>query len=123
MGNKNISETLMALATSTDSKDRFATERLRDIFDDVEIALRARVRRKVVYQALKEDGLDMSFASFELAVYRIRKERSEQQTVVPVAPAAKVAASSYANGEVVAVKPPGMTQAAWIAVQAKTRKS
>ena len=51
MDNNNISERLKALSRG---KNRSATARLREIFDDIEAALSAKVLRKDVHQALVE---------------------------------------------------------------------
>lgn len=83
MSDKNISERLKALATG---KNRSATARLRERFDEIDVALRAGARRRDVYQALKEDGIAITFESFELAIYRLRKGRSEQQKHQPGKP-------------------------------------
>ena len=74
MDDNNISEKLQTLARGT---NRSATARIREIFDQIETALHAGVLRKDVHQALSESGISLSFASFELAVYRIRKERGK----------------------------------------------
>lgn len=71
MGNNDISEKLQSLARG---KNRSATARIREIFNEIENALRAGVPRKDVHKVLMESGISLSFASFELAVYRIRKE-------------------------------------------------
>ena len=76
MDDNNISEKLKLLAKS---KNRSATSRIREIFDQIEAALQAGVRRKDVHKALNEDGFEITLESFELAIYRIRKERGKQQ--------------------------------------------
>ena len=76
MDSENISDKLNALANG---KNRSATARLREIFDDIEKALHAGAHRKDVYQTLIENGFEITFESFELAVYRIRKKRKEQK--------------------------------------------
>lgn len=72
MDDNNISEKLHVLAKS---KNRSATARIREIFDQIEIALQAGVRRKDVHKTLNENGFEITLESFELAIYRIRKER------------------------------------------------
>ncbi|PIV91319.1 MAG: hypothetical protein COZ20_01690 [Gallionellales bacterium CG_4_10_14_3_um_filter_54_96] len=76
MDNNNISERLKALSRG---KNRSATARLREIFDDIEAALSAKVLRKDVHQALVESGFEITFESFELVIYRIRKGRRENK--------------------------------------------
>lgn len=78
MGDNNISERLRVLATGS---NRSATARLREIFDEIEVALRSGVRRKDVHQLLTESGFQISFASFELALYRIRKKKGIMEAV------------------------------------------
>lgn len=80
MGDNNISEKLKALATGS---NRSATARLREIFDEIEAALQSGVRRKDVHQTLTENGFSISFASFELAIYRIRKAREVGKIKTP----------------------------------------
>lgn len=72
MDNNGISEKLKAL---TAGKNRSAVARLRDIFDDIEAAFHAGVRRKDVHKTLNESGFEITLESFGLAIYRIRKER------------------------------------------------
>jgi len=85
MDSYNISEILNELAKG---KNRSATARLREIFDEIEVALQAGVRRKDVYGALIKSGFAISFESFELAIYRIRKERSKRQKYTETKPPA-----------------------------------
>lgn len=74
MDDNNISEKLHVLAKS---KNRSATARIREIFGDIEAAFHAGVRRKDVHKTLNENGFEITLESFELAIYRIRKERGE----------------------------------------------
>lgn len=95
MGNNDISEKLQNLARG---KNRSATSRIREVLDDIEEALRAGVRREDVHKVLVESGIELTFASFELALYRIRRaEKGKQaankfaqgpQMQIPVSPAA-----------------------------------
>lgn len=73
MEKNSVAEALNALATSNENRSK--TARLRDVFDEVERALDAGVRREVVLQSLNDNGLDMGMKSFESAIYRLRKER------------------------------------------------
>lgn len=77
MSKDGLAAVLHALAT--DTKGRPETARLRDVFDDVEIALGAGVTHAAVLQALHDQGFRMGMASFRSALYRIRKERADQQ--------------------------------------------
>ncbi len=74
MGENDISARLRALAT--DEKRRPETARLRDVFDDVEAALRAGVPQADVLAELHQAGFKMTLASFKSALQRIRKERT-----------------------------------------------
>lgn len=62
-------------ALAKDDKMRPETARLRDIFDDVETALKAGVSQVNVLAELKKLGYTMTLASFKSALQRIRKER------------------------------------------------
>lgn len=75
MHDSDISEKLKEL---TRGKNRSATARLSEIFDQIEAAINAGVRRKDIYQALADSGFEITFASFELAIHRIRKKRRSQ---------------------------------------------
>jgi hypothetical protein len=54
---------------------RSNTARLRDVFDDVEYALRAGVKQIDVLDALRESGFQLTLTSFKSAVQRIRRQR------------------------------------------------
>ncbi|MFZ6774556.1 hypothetical protein ACO0LB_17775 [Undibacterium sp. SXout7W] len=56
---------------------RSETDRLRDIFDDVEAALKSGVKREVVLSTLHEKGFTMKMTSFKSALQRIRKEKAQ----------------------------------------------
>lgn len=73
MEKNSVAEALNALATSNENRSQ--TARLRDVFDEVENALKAGVRREIVLQSLNDNGLSMNMKSFESAIYRLRKER------------------------------------------------
>lgn len=86
MDDQNISEKLEALAKG---KNRSDTAKLRGIFEQVEAALYAGALRADVYLALKESGFSFTFESFELAIYRIRKERGAIQATLKPLPASE----------------------------------
>jgi len=125
MDNNNISEKLKTLARGG---NRSATARLREIFNEIETALRSGVRRKDIHQALKESGFDISFSSFELAIYRIRKERGKPETPTQlpfvleekklVQNTKPAIAADMKNEEI--IRPPGITDAGWSEMKAKT---
>ncbi len=83
MTKNSVADVLRALATG--DKSRSETARLRDIVDEVEAALAAGVSRAAVLQALNDQGFTMTLKSFESALYRIRKKRTQ-----PAKPAAKI---------------------------------
>lgn len=126
MDDNNISEKLKTLARGG---NRSATARLREIFDEIETALRSGVRRKDIHQALKESGFNISFSSFELAIYRIRKERgkTENPTQLPsvleekklVQNTKSADAADMKNEEL--IRPPGITDSGWSEMKAKAR--
>jgi len=71
MSKQSLSETLQKMAA--DHVDRSETDRLRDVFADVEKALKSGVSRKSVLGALHQDGFTMSLKMFDKALYRIRR--------------------------------------------------
>lgn len=78
MDRKTISERLRALAC--DDLNRSKAARLRDVIDDVESALAAGVPRALVVQELARHGLQMSLATFETSLKRIRCKRANPAT-------------------------------------------
>lgn len=74
MTQSSLSETLKQMAK--DHESRSNTDRLRDVFDEVQAALAAGVSRAAVLQAINADGIKISLATFDNAMHRIRKERS-----------------------------------------------
>ena len=83
MTNTSVADVLRALDTG--DKSRSETARLRDIVDEVEAALAAGVSRAAVLEALNAQGFTMTLKSFESALYRIRKKRTQAAK-----PAAKI---------------------------------
>ncbi|EMO4164938.1 hypothetical protein R7Q53_004007 [Morganella morganii] len=83
MTKDSVADVLRALATG--DKSRSETARLRDIVDEVEAALAAGVSRAAVLEALNDQGFTMTLKSFESALYRIRKKRTQ-----PAKPTAKI---------------------------------
>lgn len=78
MTKPSLSETLRKMATEHESRSE--TDRLRDVFLDVENALQSGVSRKAVLEALHQDGFTMSLKMFDKALYRIRK--ANQKTTI-----------------------------------------
>lgn len=75
MDRKAIAERLRALAS--DDKKRSKAARLRDVIDDVEAALAAGVSRASVVEELSKHGLEMTLATFETTLKRIRQKRGK----------------------------------------------
>lgn len=71
MENRALSKTLQEMARTHPSRSE--TDRLRDVYIDVEAALKSGVSRKAVLAALHQDGFTMSLKMFDKALYRIRK--------------------------------------------------
>lgn len=76
MGKLKITEKMQEL--SQGSENRSAIARLRDIFEDIEIALSAGVKREAIWETLKKEGYEMPLKTFESAIYRIKNEREKQ---------------------------------------------
>ena len=68
-----LAEQLRALAAG--ERHRSEAARLRDVFDEIEAALRAGVSRQAILDALHEHGFTMNLRSFDTAMYRIRQKR------------------------------------------------
>lgn len=81
MSSEKLAETLRELACGT---NRTTTARIRDIFLEIDAAIKAGVRRKVIHEHLVKNGFTgLSFRSFDLALYRIRKERQSANQIPP----------------------------------------
>ena len=59
--------------------------RLREVFDRVEKAMAAGIRRSAILEVLREEGLTFTPKSFESALHQIRKERREAALRAPAA--------------------------------------
>lgn len=73
MDHKPLVDTLYDLATN--APDRPESARLRDVFDAVEAAIAAGVRRTAILAALHSQGFTMQLKTFDNAMYRIRKRK------------------------------------------------
>jgi hypothetical protein len=80
MDKKIVAERLKALAKADASRSKAA--RLRDILEDVEMALAAGAKRIDVLAELEAHGLSMSLATFETTLKRLRAKR--RQTATPI---------------------------------------
>lgn len=74
MQKNDLGQRLRALAT--DDKKRSKAARLRDVFHDVEAALNAGVSRASVLEELKAHGLEMTLATFETTLKRLRQKHA-----------------------------------------------
>lgn len=107
MNKANLVDALRALPSKDTSRPE--TARLREIFDDVEAAIGAGVRRAVLLATLHEQGFTMTAKTFESALYRIRRERIsagerkpspiEVQAEAPVTPSPTAQALANPDGE------------------------
>jgi len=79
MNIKEISQSLRSLASK--DKTRSKTAILRDVLDDVEIAMAAGVSQIAIVDELSRHGLDMSLPTFKSALSRLRKKRKATGTV------------------------------------------
>lgn len=96
---EDIAKALRNLTPATD------TAKLREIFSEVDAALKNGVSREVVWEALKEKGFTFTLNSFNSAVTRLRKEQSAKQTesgqgvaVVPATPKIGLSIGEEASG-------------------------
>lgn len=101
MDKNTVAERIRALVISGANRPEAA--RLRDVFDEVEIALKAKVPQTEVLAELHKLGFTMKIGSFKSALQRIRKERknanAEVQKIVKTTPS-QAAAQSLNGGEV-----------------------
>jgi hypothetical protein len=81
MNKAAIAERLKALAN--DNANRSKAARLRDVYHDVETALAAGVPRTLIVETLAANGIEMTLATFETTLKRIRKKLREQPLSVP----------------------------------------
>lgn len=75
MDKESVKETLRSL--KDDDKARSNTARLRAVFDEVEEALAAGVKRKAILEALRGHGFTLSAKTFYGAIHKIRRERRQ----------------------------------------------
>ncbi len=72
---KATAERLRALASSDPKRSKAA--QLRDVINDVEVALAAGVSRSAVIEELARQGLTMTLATFATTLTRIRKKHGK----------------------------------------------
>lgn len=75
MSRKTIIEQLKALAS--DDTKRSKAARLRDVIDEVEATLAAGITRAEVVKMLAENGLEMSLATFNSELQKVRNKRGK----------------------------------------------
>ena len=73
MTEKTLSEKLRLLANNDLARSKSA--RLRDVYDDVELALAAGVLKEKILQQLAEDGLIFTLSTFSNTLQRIRAKQ------------------------------------------------
>lgn len=73
MDKTGVAAKLHELASGNEQRTEVA--KLRAVFDDVEAALAAGVKRAAILQVLCESGLKMNQRTFDTQVYRIRQSR------------------------------------------------
>jgi hypothetical protein len=78
MDKKAIIDSLRALALSHVNRSKAAC--LREMIDELEVTLAAGVTRASVVQTLAANGLEMSLATFETTLKRIRQKRAKPST-------------------------------------------
>jgi hypothetical protein len=78
MDKRTVAKQLQALATADENRPKAA--QLRDVLEDVEMALAAGVKRSDVLAALEAQGLRMSLATFETTLKRLRTKRRHAST-------------------------------------------
>lgn len=109
----NTAAAIADLRALASSHQRPAAARLRDLFDEVQAAIAAGVRRATIRDSLARNGLDMSFATFVRTLARIRKERgivmrhfnAAARAAVAPAPARSAARNVQPSSDPVAVTP------------------
>jgi hypothetical protein len=79
MSKEGITERLRELARS---EDRSLSARLEDVLPEVEAALRARVKRSKIVEALCAGGLEITENTFAVTLKRLRA-RNRRQTPAP----------------------------------------
>lgn len=87
MNKPTLNETLQVMALEHGSRSE--TDRLRDVFVDVEKALQSGVSRQSILEVLHQDGFTMSLKMFDKALYRIRKKNKQAGACLSKAESAK----------------------------------
>lgn len=119
MDKNEVRDRFRALVVSSENRPEAA--RLRDVFDEVEVALKAKVPQAEVLEELHKIGFKMTLGGFKSALQRIRKERQNQ-------PAASQASATESRPQVEHKAPapapapaPGPAPTAAPQVEAKTK--
>ena len=77
---KQASAQIKLLASSSENRNK--TARLRDLYEDIETALKAGVSRSTINETLAKNGLNMSLGFFSNALHRIRHQQIKQSTKI-----------------------------------------
>lgn len=99
------------------STNRPEAARLRDIFEEVEVALKARVPQVDVLAELHKLGFTMKIGAFKSALQRIRKERAQEDGTATTA--RKILASN--SVEVKTGTTPGKEKQSAVLPQSKSK--
>lgn len=81
MDKNEVRDRFRALVVSSENRPEAA--RLRDVFDEVDVALKAKVPQTEVLEELHKIGFKMTLGGFKSALQRIRKERQIQSAASP----------------------------------------
>lgn len=90
MGQSELSKALQELIES--GEGRSETNRLAELLEHIEEALRAGVLREAILKALQAQGFKFTLRGFETALYRLRKRRKAENTPEALAKAKLAAA-------------------------------
>jgi len=74
MTSLTLSQDMLGLATGTEHRSKMA--RFREMFDQVCVALDAGVRHLAIRDVLARHGLDISIATLDVMISRVRRERA-----------------------------------------------
>lgn len=75
MDKSDVAAQLRELANGSEHRKEIA--KLRSVFDDVEAAIAAGVKRQAILEVLCKQGLRMDRKTFDMQIYRIRQSRKK----------------------------------------------
>lgn len=76
MDKETIKQKLNALSTGSTSRSQ--TARLRDIYDEVNLAIKSGVKLTAIIEMLNQNGFNLTRDGFKSAIKRIRKEKRKK---------------------------------------------